>query len=38
MKGLVNFYVLLVKKGSKTIEDIPEKIRKDVQVLLESEE
>ena len=38
MTGLVNFYILLVKKGSKTIDDVPEKIRKDVQALMESEE
>ncbi len=30
-------YYNLIKKGLKTIEDVPEKIRKDVQALLERE-
>lgn len=28
----------LIKKGLKTIEDVPEKYKVDVQILLESEE
>ena len=31
-------YYNLIKKGLKTIDDVPEKIKKDVQALLESEE
>lgn len=34
---MAKIYVNLIKKGLKTIDDVPEKIRDDVRVLLESE-
>lgn len=34
---MVNIYANLIKKGIKTIDDVPEKIRDDVRALLESE-
>lgn len=36
--GIAKFYIDLIKKGLRTIEEIPQKYRKDVQALLESEE
>lgn len=33
----VKIWFRLIKKGLKTIEDVPEKLRQDVQALLESE-
>lgn len=34
---MAKIYYSLIKKGLKTIEDVPEKLRQDVQTLLESE-
>lgn len=34
---MIKNYYNLIKKGLKTIKEVPEKIRKEVQVLLESE-
>lgn len=34
---MVKVYYSLIKKGLKTIEDVPGKLRADVQALLESE-
>lgn len=34
---MAKIYVNLIKKGLKTIDDVPEKIRNDVKILLESE-
>jgi hypothetical protein len=31
---MVNIYVDLIKKGLKTLNDVPDKIKKDVQNLL----
>lgn len=36
--GIAKFYIDLIKKGLRAIEDIPQKYREDVQALLESEE
>ena len=33
---MIKIYYNLIKKGLKTIEDVPEKIKKEVQALLES--
>lgn len=35
---MIKVYYNLIKKGLKTISDVPEKIRANVQALLESEE
>lgn len=35
---MVKVYVRLIQKGLKSISDVSEKIRADVQALLESEE
>lgn len=35
---MVKIYAELIKKGLKTLEEVPEKIRADVEKLLESEE
>ena len=35
---MATIYYRLIQKGLKTIEDVPEKYREDVQILLESEE
>lgn len=35
---MVKVYVSLIKKGLKTILDVPEKIRADVQALIEESE
>ena len=35
---MAKVYVDLIKKGLKTLEDVPEKIRAEVEALLESEE
>lgn len=35
---MIKVYVSLIKKGLKSILDVPEKIRVEVQTLLESEE
>ena len=35
---MVKIYVALIRKGIKTIDDVPEKIREEVRLLLESEE
>ena len=35
---MVKIYVSLIKKGRKTIDDVPEKIRVEVQALLDAEE
>ena len=35
---MVKIYVSLIKKGIKTIDDVREKIRAEVQALLDSEE
>ena len=32
---MVKIYVNLIKKGLRTIDDVPEKIRKDMQALLD---
>lgn len=34
---MVKVWFRLIQKGLKTIEDVPEKLRADVQALLESE-
>ena len=34
---MVKIYVELIKKGLRTVEDVPEKIREQVKKLLESE-
>lgn len=34
---MAKVYLSLIKKGLKTIEDVPEKLRQDVQALLEQE-
>ena len=34
---MAKVYASLIKKGEKTIEDVPEKLRKQVQKLLEEE-
>lgn len=34
---MAKIYYSLIKKGLKTIEDVPEKIRADVQALLDEE-
>lgn len=34
---MVKIYVELIKKGLKTVEDVPERIREQVKKLLESE-
>lgn len=36
--GIAKFYIDLIKKGLRTIEDVPQKYREDVKTLLESEE
>lgn len=35
---MVKIYAELIKKELKTLEDVPEKIRKEVKAFLESEE
>ena len=35
---MVQIYYNLIKKGLKTIEDVPEKIRAEVQALLDESE
>ena len=35
---MVKIYAELIKKGLKTLEDVPEKIRAAVKTLLENEE
>lgn len=35
---MAKIYAELIKKGLKTLEEVPEKIRADVEKLLESEE
>ena len=35
---MVKIYVSLIKKGRKTIDDVPEEIRAEVQALLDAEE
>lgn len=35
---MVKIYAELIRKGVKTLEDVPEKIRTEVEKLLESEE
>lgn len=35
---MAKIYAELIKKGLKTLEDVPERIRADVEKLLESEE
>ena len=35
---MVKIYANLIRKGVKTIEDVPEKIREAVKALLEGEE
>lgn len=35
---MVKIYYSLIKKGLKTIEDVPEILKKEVQNLLDSEE
>ncbi len=35
---MVKIYAELIKKGLKTLEDVPEKIRAEVKTLLENEE
>ena len=34
---MAKVYASLIKKGEKTIDDVPEKLRKQVQKLLEEE-
>lgn len=36
--AIVNVYVSLVRKGAKTIEEIPESIREDVENILNPKE
>ncbi len=36
-KNAVNVYVSLIKKGKKTIDDVAEEYKDDVQALLEEE-
>lgn len=35
---MAKIYYSLIKKGLKTIEDVPEHLKEDVQALLESED
>lgn len=35
---MAKIYYSLIKKGLKTIEDVPEHLKEDVQTLLESED
>lgn len=35
---MAKIYYSLIKKGLKTIEDVPENLKEEVQTLLESEE
>ena len=35
---MVKIYAELIKKGLKTLEDVPEKIRAELKTLLENEE
>ncbi len=35
---MATIYYRLIQKGLKTIEDVPEKYKEEVQILLESEE
>ena len=35
---MVKVYLSLIKKGLKTIEEVPERIRKEVQALLKTNE
>lgn len=34
---MIQIYVSLIQKGLKTIDDVPEKIREEVQAVLDSE-
>lgn len=34
---MVTLYVSLLKKGAKSIDDVPEKIKKEVQAILDAE-
>lgn len=34
---MAKIYAILIRKGLKTIEDVPEKIRAEVQVILDSD-
>lgn len=35
---MVKIYVALIKKGIKTIDDVPEKLREEVKKILDGEE
>lgn len=34
---MITLYVSLIKKGAKSIDDVPEKIKKEVQAILDAE-
>ena len=38
MIAIVTIYVNLIKKGMKTIDDVPEKLREDVRTIIENME
>lgn len=35
---MIKIYVALIRKGIKTLDDVPEKLRKEVERLIEEEE
>ena len=35
---MIKIYVALIRKGIKTLDDVPEKLRKEVEKLIEEEE
>lgn len=35
---MIKIYVALIRKGIKTLDDVPEKLRKEVKRLIEEEE
>lgn len=35
---MIKIYVSLIRKGIKTLDDVPEKLRKEVERLIEEEE
>ena len=38
MSAIANIYVSLIEKGKKTIDQVPENIREEVQAILDSKE
>lgn len=38
MSAIANIYVSLIEKGKKTIDQVPENIREEVQTILDSKE